>query len=131
MAPGASSGSSSLPTGVRIPVYELAPASFLQAVEHASSVANVYSNDDGELFALGMAESMGADQVPDGALIVLPQSQPEKNQEIDFSFLASSSLVFLQLYTKPQPRSTYCYVAGYSDDVIDRPVATGAKIRFP
>jgi hypothetical protein len=64
-------------------------------------------------------------------VIVLPLSQPEENQEIDFSFLASSSLVFLQLCTKPQPRSTYCYVAGYSDDVIDRPVATGAKIRFP
>jgi hypothetical protein len=31
-----------------------------------------------------MAESMGADQVPDGAVIVLPLSQPEENQEIDF-----------------------------------------------
>ena len=131
MSSSSSPSSSSLPTGLRIPVYELAPAPFLQAVEHASSLLNSYSDDDGELFALGMAELVLFDQVPDGAVIYLPLSQPVEDQDKDVSFLASSPLAFLKLYSKPQPRAAYCQVTGYSDDTTVCPVALGAKLKFP
>jgi hypothetical protein len=127
----ASSSSSSAPTGVRVPVYELAPAPILRAVEHASSLVNDCTDEAGEFYSLAMAEVLKLHEVPEGAVVVLPLSEPASNQPIDFSFLALSPLVFLQLYSKPQPRSTYGYVAGYSDGTTDRPLAMGAKVRFP
>jgi hypothetical protein len=114
-----------------MPVYDLAPGPILKAVEHASSVACEYSDDAGEFFSMAMAELIEAAQVPAGAIIVLPLSEPEEDQSIDFSFLASSPLLYLQVFATPQPRMTYCHVAGYSTGTTDRPFGFGQKLKFP
>lgn len=114
-----------------MPVYDLAPGPILKAVEHASSVACEYSDDAGEFFSMAMAELTEAAQVPAGAIIVLPLSEPEEDQSIDFSFLASSPLLYLQVFATPQPRMTYCHVAGYSTGTTDRPFGFGQKLKFP
>jgi hypothetical protein len=112
-------------------VYDLAPSPILKAVEHASSVACAYSDDAGEFYSMAMAELIEAAQVPSGAIIVLPLSEPEEDQSIDFSFLASSPLLYLQVFATPQPRMTYCHVAGYSTGTTDRPFGFGQKLKFP
>jgi hypothetical protein len=123
MSSSSSSSSSSTLTGVCIPVYYLAPG--LKAVEHASSVACEYSDDAGEFYSMAMVELIEAAQVPAGAIIVLPLSEPEEDQSIDFSFLASSPLLYLQVFATPQPRMTYCHVAGYYTGTTDRPFGFG------
>ena len=131
MASSSSSSSSATLVGVCVPVYELAPGQILKAVEHASALATEYSDDAGEFYSMAMAELLGAAEVPAGAIIVLPLSEPEDVQRIDFSFLASSSLMYLQLFATPQPRMTYCHVAGYSAGTTDRPFPLGQKLKFP
>ena len=126
-----SSSSSSVQTGVCVPVYELVSGQILRAVEHASSLVDACTDDAGEFYSMAMAESVAADQVPEGAVIVLPLADPERDQSIDFTFLASSPLMFLQVYAKPQPRMTYCRVAGYSTDITDRPFPLFQKLKFP
>jgi hypothetical protein len=79
-------------------VYDLAPGPVLKAVEHASSVACEYSDDAGEFYSMAMAELIEAAQVRAGAIIVLPLSEPEEDQSIDFSCLASSPLLYLQVF---------------------------------
>ena len=114
-----------------VPVYELAPASILRAVENASSLEDACSDDAGEFYSMAMAESVAAGLVPDGAVIVLPLSEPMDDQRLDFSFLASSPLVFLRVFSKPQPRMTYCQVAGYTAGARDRPLSLLEKVKFP
>jgi hypothetical protein len=92
---GSSSSSSSTVAGVCVPVYDLAPGRILRAVEHASSLANEYADDAGEFYSMAMAELLVAAEVPTGAIIVLPLFEPAEDQRIDFSFLASSSLMYL------------------------------------
>jgi hypothetical protein len=106
MASSGSSSSSSTLAGVCVPVYDLAPGRILRAVEHASSLANEYADDAGDFYSMAMAELLEAAQVPAGAIIVLPISEPEEDRSIDISFLTSSSLMYLQVYTTPQPRMT-------------------------
>ena len=131
MAFSSSSSSLSSQTGVSFPVYELAPAPILRAAEHVSTMHDTCSDNAGEFFAMAMAELLPIDQVPKGAVIVLPLSEPAEEQRVDFTFLASSPLIFLQLYSKPQPRLTYCTVAGYSSASTHRLLALGEKISFP
>ena len=126
-----SSSLSSHQSGVSVPVYELAPASILRAVENASSLEGTCSDDAGEFYSMAMAESVAAGLVPDGAVIVLPLAEPLDDQHLDFTFLASSPLVFLRVFSKPQPRMTYCQVAGYTEGARDRPLGLLAKVRFP
>jgi hypothetical protein len=126
-----SSGSSSTLAGVCVPVYDLAPGRILRAVEHASSLANEYADDAGEFYSMAMAELLVAAEVPTGAIIVLPLSEPVEDQRIDFSFLASSSLMYLQVFATSQPRMTYCHVVGYSTGTTDRPSPLGQKLKFP
>jgi hypothetical protein len=80
---------------------------------------------------MAMAELIEAAQFPAGAIIVLPLSEPEKDQSIDFSFLASSPLLYLQVFATAQPRMTYCHEAGYSTGTTDRPFGFGQKLKFP
>jgi hypothetical protein len=95
----------------------------LRGVENALSLTEACTDVAGEL--------LGIHEVPAGAVIVLPLSEPGSDQVNDFSFLASSPLALVQLYDKPQMISTYGSVAGYSDDMTDRHLASGAKVRFP
>lgn len=114
-----------------MPVYELAPAQILRAVEHASSLEDACTDDAGEFYSMAMAESVAAASVPEGAVIALPLSEPAEEQRIDSTFLASSPLIFLRIHSKPQPRMTYCHVAGYSMGTTDRPFAMLEKVKFP
>ena len=71
-----------------------------------------------------------AAQVPAGAIIVLPLFEPGEDQSLDFSFLASSPLLYLQVFAKHQPRMTYCHAAGYSTDTTDRPFGFRSAINY-
>ena len=99
-------------------------------MENASSLEDACSDDAGEFYSMAMAESVAAGLVPDGAVIVLPLSEPMDDQRLDFSFLASSPLVFLRVFSKPQPRMTYCQVAGYTAGARDRPLSLLGKVKF-
>jgi hypothetical protein len=126
-----SSASSSVPIGIRIPLYDLAPSLILRAVETAASVVDECSDEAGEFYSMAMAEFCRAVDVPPGAVLVLRLAEPSVDQPTDFSFLAPSPLVFVQVYAKPQTLSTYGSVVGCSDGVTERPLLTGSKVRFP
>jgi hypothetical protein len=128
MAASSSSSSSTL-AGVCVPLYDLAPGRILRAAENASSLANEYADYVGEFYSMAMSELLVAAQVPRGA-IILPLPEPEEDQSIDFSALASSSLMYLQVFATPQPRMTYCHVVGYSTGTTDRPSPLGQRLKF-
>ena len=131
MASSSSLSSTPTLTGVCVPVYELAPGQILRAVEHASSLASEYTDDAGEFYSMATAAVVVAAEVPAGTIIVLPLSDPEEDQSIAFTFLTSSSLVYLQVFATPQPRMTYCHVAGYSTGTAVRPCVVGQRLKFP
>ena len=131
MVSSSSSSFSSYQSGVCVPVYELAPPSNLKAVEHASSLEDTCTDDAGEYYSMAMAESVAAGQVPDGAVIVLPLSEPTEDQRLDFTFLASSPLVFLRVYSKPQPRMTYCRVSHEEEEYPGGGPAPSIYVMYP
>jgi hypothetical protein len=97
MASSSSSSSSSILVGVCFPVYELAPGQILKAVEHASALATKYSVDGGEFYSMAMAEPLVAAKVSAGAILVLPLSEPEDVQRIEFADVPP-------VIRQPQPR---------------------------
>ena len=45
-------------SGVTLPRYAMLPGALLRAVEHASSTEASFSDDDGEFFAMAMADAI-------------------------------------------------------------------------
>ena len=118
-------------TGVQLPSYPLAPGSLLHALEHTSTVVSSSTDDDGEFFAMSLAEVTSAAEVESNAMIVVPLNEPLVDQQLDFTYAAGSSLMFIQLTARPQPRMTYGHCAAYSDGLLDQPVEIGSKFKFP
>ena len=63
-------------SGVTLPRYAMLPGALLRAVEHASSTEASFSDDDGEFFAMAMADSVPAEEVPSNAIMILHLGTP-------------------------------------------------------
>jgi hypothetical protein len=72
-----------------------------------------------------LVASMPAASVPDGSVIVLPLTAPSDEECTDFTYLASSKLMFIKIHVRPQPLFTYRQCMAYSDGTAERlvPVA--------
>jgi hypothetical protein len=65
-----------LTVGVSLPVYPLVTGPLLHAFEHASSVTQSASDEEGEVYML-LAEVVGAAAVPKESIVVIPLTTPE------------------------------------------------------
>ena len=118
-------------SGVVIPTYPLVIGALQRALEHAASVGEGHTDDDGEQFAMQMVRSIVATEVPSNAIIVVPLSPPHAEEVLDFTFLAASKLMFFQVHEKPQVRMTYGHCSQYSVGTTDFPLPIGALMKFP
>lgn len=118
-------------SGVSIPSYELVSATILQALEHASSIEPTFSDEAGEYYAMAMASSSAAVDVQMNAVIILPLTEPPAGATLDFTFLAASKNIFIQLHDKPQQRMTYGECLAYSVGMLNQPLPLGTLIKFP
>ena len=114
-----------------MPTYELVPALLLHAAENASSVQATSTDEDGEAYGVSSAAVVAIANVPVDAVVILPLSPPLEDMAVDFSYVAASSTVFVQLHDKPQERMTYGQCMGYSAGPGERPAAVGALVKFP
>ena len=118
-------------SGVVIPAYTLAAGALLHALEHAASVVAGHTDDDGELYAMQMAFSVPAADVPANSVVVIPLDIPQANEVLNFTYLASCKSMFFQVHEKPQARMTYGHCSNFSAGTVDRPIPIGALVKFP
>ena len=121
---------SSLATGVFLPNYPLASGDLLRAIEHSGSVAPTSTDDAGEYYAMAMAQVLQADQVPVDSIMVVPLTSPRADEVLDFSFVAASECMYVQLHEQPQFRRTYGHCMAYSGDLVEKPLEVGAVFKF-
>ena len=127
-----SATASSLETGgVVLPTYHLVTGELQHALEHASSIVAGYTDDDGERYAMQMALSVPAADVPANSIVVIPLDAPQEGAVLDFTYLASSKSMFFQIHERPQTRMTYGHCSNYSAGTLDRPVPVAALLKFP
>jgi hypothetical protein len=116
--------------GVILPVYPLVTGPLLHALEHASSVTQFASNEEGEVYML-LAEVVVAAAVPKESIVVVPLTTPGDEEAMDFSYLARSQVMFVQLHERPQQFMTYGHCLGYSAGTLDLPLAIEEILKFP
>lgn len=119
-----------LPNGVFLPNFPLASGDLLRAIEHSGSVVPTYSDDAGEYYAMAMAAVVPANEVQEGAIIVVPLTRPRDDEPLDFTFVAAANCMYVQLHSTPQLRRTYGHCAAYSADAPVRPFEVGAVFKF-
>jgi hypothetical protein len=117
--------------GVLIPTYEMAPGAVLRAVEDASSVIAGSTDEGGEYLSMSLVESVSADRVPHGSIIILPLTPPTDGQTMDFTYLAASKHMFIEVHYRPQPMYTYGQCVAYSDGTENRLIPVGNQVKFP
>ena len=100
-------------------------------MENASSIRDDSSDQLGEEFSATMAGTSTAGTVLTEAVMILPLTEPVENQALDFTYLAASTLMFIQIHGTPQLRMTYGHCLEYSLGVVDRTVPLGALLKFP
>ena len=103
----------------------------MRALEHAASIVAGYSDDKGEQFAMQMIFSVPVAEVPVNSVVVIPLNTPKTDEVLNFTFLAASKLLYLQVHEKPQTRMTYGHCANFSAGTMDRPIPIGALVKFP
>ena len=89
------------PVGIVSPIYQLAPA------------------------------VVAAANVPADAVIILPLAPPAQDMVADFTYVAASRTVFVQVHDKPQVRMTYGHCMGYSAGIGGLPMEVGMLLKFP
>lgn len=94
-------------SGVVLPTYPLVAGELLRAFEHAASIEDGQTDDDGEQYAMQMVHSVPAAEVPANSIIVIPLTAPRADEALDITFLAASKSMFFQIHEKPQARMTY------------------------
>jgi hypothetical protein len=92
------SSSSSTATGVLIPNYPLAAGDLLRAIEHSGSVVSSSTDDDGEYYAMAMAQVLPAEQLPADSIIVVPLITPRVDEALDFTFMAAAECMFVKIH---------------------------------
>ncbi len=126
-----SSSSVAVQQGVRLPSYILAPGFLQRAMENASSICAGSPNEQGEEFSVAMAVTHTAATVPAESVMILPLSDPAENEVLDFDYLATSDLMFIQIHGTPQTRMTYGHCLEYSRGAGERTVPLGTLLKFP
>ena len=121
---------SSTATGVLIPNYPLAAGDLLRAIEHSGSVVSSSTDDDGEYYAMAMAQVVPAEQLPADSIIVVPLTTPRVDEALDFTFMAAAECMFVKIHETPQTRRTYGHCAAYSVDCAHKPIAIGDVFKF-
>jgi hypothetical protein len=88
------------------------------------------TDDDGEYYAMAMAEVKLAGLAPVDAMIVIPLTISRVDQSLDLTFAASADCMYDQLHVKPQARCTYGHCVAYFADAQYRPLDIGARFSF-
>jgi hypothetical protein len=79
--------------GVILPVYPLVTGPLLHALEHALSVTQFASNEEGEVHML-LAEVVVVAAVTNESIVVIPLTTPGDEEAMDFSSLVRSQVMF-------------------------------------
>ena len=120
----------SVTNGVLLPNYPLASGFLLRAIEHSGSVLPTSTDDAGEYYAMALAKVVQAEEVPANSIMVIPLTPPRAGESLDFTYVAASDCMYVQLHEQPQFRRTYGHCVAYSADVTDKPVAIGEVFKF-
>ena len=89
------------------------------------------TDDDGEYYAMAMAQVLPAEQLPADSIIVVPLTTPRVDEALDFAFMAAAECMYVKVYDKPQARRTYGQCAAYSVDCAYKvSVAIGDVFKF-
>lgn len=117
--------------GVVIPAYQAATGALVRALENVASIVAGHTDDNGEQYAMQMAFSVPAADVPANAIVVIPLDAPKADEVFDFTFIASCKSMYFQVHEKPQTRMTYGHCANFSAGTVDRPISIGTLLKFP
>jgi hypothetical protein len=113
--------------GLQLPSFPLVSGGFARLFDIAGSISPTSTEESGEFFAMELAHVVPAEMVPSNSIIVIFLTVPGENEIFDFSFIAATDLMFVQLHERPQPIRTYGHCLAYSEGTRNRPLAIGAK----
>ena len=88
------------------------------------------TDDDGEYYAMAMAQVLPAEQLPADSIFVVPLTTPRVDEALDFAFMAAGECLFVKIHETPQARRTYGHCAAYSVDCTYKPLAIGDVFKF-
>jgi hypothetical protein len=69
--------------------------------------------------------------VPNESIVVIPLTRPEVGEVLNFSYVARSKVMFVQLHAKPKQFMTYGHCLDYSTGTVDPPLAIEKVLKFP
>jgi hypothetical protein len=67
-------------------------------------VVSSSTDDDGEYYAMAMAQVLPAEQLPADTIIVVPLTTPRVDEALDFAFMAAAECMFVKIHETPQAR---------------------------
>ena len=65
------------------------------------------TDDDGEYYAMAMAQVLPAEQLPADSIIVVPLTTSRVDEALDFAFMAAAECMFVKIHETLQARRTY------------------------
>ena len=116
---------------ISLPRYPVMEGPLLHAVETASSVMTTSTDDAGEYYAMAIAQKLAASEVPNEAVILIPLNTPVDGETVDYTYMAASKVLFIQVHEKPQARMTYGHCLAYSAGTMDIPMGINEVVKFP
>ena len=114
--------------GAQLPTFPMVSEELFRLIEAAASAVPTSTEEFGEYFAMSLVQIMTAELLPAESIIVIPLLAPAEGGILDFTFLATVQLLFIQVHDKPQPLRTYGRCVGYSTGTVDRPLELGAMV---
>jgi hypothetical protein len=123
--------SSTNETGVLLPVFPLVSGEIAKLVEVSGTITPTSTDEFGEYFGMSLIRVEPAGTVSPDSIIVIPLVAAVEDETFDFTFIAATPLMFVQLHDRPQPFRTYGRCVAYSAGVTERLLAIGERIRFP
>jgi hypothetical protein len=118
-------------TGVQLPTFPMVSGEAARLIEVSGEVVPTSTDEFGEYFAMSLIRVTPAELVPVDSIIVIPLAVAGEGEIFDFTFVATTPLMFIQLHDCPQPLRTYGRCVAYSTGVTERPLEIGAMVRFP
>ena len=113
------------------PTYAALSKDLLTGVLTASAAVSDALSPGGEAFSILMADRVAALEVADGSTGLLPVNPPAADEVINFSYMSTCPVAFLALRGRPGVYTSFAEVIGFTDDVLNQPLATGLTVQFP
>ena len=114
-----------------MPVYQLLSTEALKGLEDAAVATTASSDEAGDYYNMAVATKVPVAEVSHNAIILVPLSATADGAVMTSTSLAAGPTMYVRLNGLPQLRMVFGTCVGYSDDSVDKVIATSTLVKFP